>query len=205
MGDSVAAMWIRVVPPQESEGRLGRIYESIRTPDGHIDNVLQIHSLRPRTLEGHLALYKAVLHNPDISLSPRERELVGVYVSALNNCDYCVVHHRAGLARILSDEALAEELTAASIDEAERDPRTDRERAMCGYARRLTLTPAEVDESDIVALREAGLDDGEILDLNQVVSYFAYVNRSVLGLGVPIDEGPLGLSPDDTSESYRHR
>jgi uncharacterized protein YciW len=53
-------------------------------------------------------------------------------------------------------------------------------------------------------LREAGLDDGEILDLNQIVSYFAYVNRSVLGLGVPIDDGPLGLSPDDTSDSYRH-
>ena len=57
-------MWIRVIPPQESDGRLGRIYESIRTADGHIDNVLQIHSLRPRTLEGHLALYKAVLHTP---------------------------------------------------------------------------------------------------------------------------------------------
>lgn len=70
-------MWINVTPPQEAEGRLGRIYESIRTPDGHIDNVLQIHSLRPRTLEGHLALYKAVLHNPDIALSPRERELIG--------------------------------------------------------------------------------------------------------------------------------
>jgi uncharacterized peroxidase-related enzyme len=99
------------------------------------------------------------------------------------------------LARILSDEGLAEVLTAASMGEGERDPRTDRERAMCVYARRLTLTPAEVDESDIVALREAGLDDGEILDLNQVVSYFAYVNRSVLGLGVPVDEGHSGSAP----------
>jgi len=197
-------MWIHVIPPQEAEGRLERIYESIRTPDGHIDNVLQIHSLRPRTLEGHLALYKGVLHNPDISLSPRERELIGVYVSALNDCDYCVVHHRAGLARILSDQGLAEELTAASMGKGERDPRTHRERAMCAYARRLTLSPAEVDETDIDALRGAGLDDGEILDLNQVVSYFAYVNRSVLGLGVPVDEGLLGLSPDDTTDSYRH-
>jgi alkylhydroperoxidase family enzyme len=75
---------------------------------------------------------------------------------------------------------------------------------MCAYARRLTLTPGEVDQSDVSALREAGLDDGEILDLNQIVSCFAYVNRSVLGLGVPIDDGPLGLSPDGTSDSYRH-
>ena len=56
-----------------------------------------------------------------------------------------------------------------------------------------------------VGLKVSMGNDGEILDLNQVVSYFAYVNRSVVGLGVPIDEGPLGLSPDDTSDSYRHR
>ncbi len=197
-------MWIHVVPPAHAEGRLARIYDQLRTPEGHIDNVLQVHSLRPRTLEGHLALYKAVLHNPDISLSPRERELIGVYVSALNLCGYCVEHHQAGLARILSDEALAAQLVAASVGESDIDPRTDRERAMCGYATKLTKTPGAVEESDIEALRSAGLDDGEILDLNQVVAYFAYVNRSVLGLGVPVDDGPLGLSPDDDTESYRH-
>ncbi|CAN5840073.1 peroxidase-related enzyme [soil metagenome] len=197
-------MWIHVIPPDEADGRLGRLYDQLRTPTGHIDNVLQVHSLRPRTLEGHLALYKGTLHNPDIGLSPRERELVGVYVSALNSCNYCVVHHQAGLARILDDADFAAALVTASMGESDDDPRTAREKAMCAYATKLTRTPAALEEGDVEALRRAGLDDGEILDLNQVVAYFNYVNRSVLGLGVPVDDGPLGLAPDDESESYRH-
>ena len=35
----------------------------------------------------------------------------------------------------------------------------------------------------MLALREAGWDDGEILEINQVCAYFAYANRTVLGLG----------------------
>ena len=41
------------------------------------------------------------------------------------------------------------------------------------------------------ALRTAGLDDRSILDLNQTVSYFAYVNRVADGLGVSVDEYAL--------------
>lgn len=41
------------------------------------------------------------------------------------------------------------------------------------------------------ALRAAGLDDRSILDLNQTVSYFAYVNRVADGLGVTVDEYAL--------------
>ena len=44
---------------------------------------------------------------------------------------------------------------------------------------------------------EAGMDDGMISEVNQVVSYFAYANRTVLGLGVSTDGGVLGLSPGD--------
>jgi uncharacterized protein YciW len=50
----------------------------------------------------------------------------------------------------------------------------------------------------VAALREAGLDDGEILEVNQVVSYFAYANRTVLGLGVDTTGDALGLSPGNS-------
>ncbi len=40
---------------------------------------------------------------------------------------------------------------------------------------------------DVDRLRTAGLDDGEILDANQVTAYFAYVNRLVDGLGVELE------------------
>src|SRR6266498_924995 len=60
--------------------------------------------------------------------------------------------------------------------------------ALCSYARKLTRTPAAVSEADVAALRRAGLDDRAIVDANQVVAYFNYVNRVVEGLGVELEE-----------------
>ena len=38
------------------------------------------------------------------------------------------------------------------------------------------------------SLRQVGLDDGGILDVNLVCAYFAFVNRIADGLGVPLEE-----------------
>ena len=48
--------------------------------------------------------------------------------------------------------------------------------ALLWYADKLTRNPAAIVEADVHALRAAGLDDGEILETNQVISYFAYAN-----------------------------
>lgn len=58
---------------------------------------------------------------------------------------------------------------------------------MLQYAEKLTLTPAQMAEEDVQALRAAGFDDRDILDINQIVGYFAYVNRLADGLGVPLE------------------
>ena len=68
------------------------------------------------------------------------------------------------------------------------------------YAERLTREPAAVEKSDISRLRDAGLDDGEILEVNQVVSYFAYANRTVQGLGGSAEGELLGLSPAESED-----
>ena len=67
------------------------------------------------------------------------------------------------------------------------------------YAKRLTLTASELLADDIEQLRTAGFDDGEILEINQVTAYFAYANRTVLGLGISTDGDIIGLSPGDSS------
>ena len=59
---------------------------------------------------------------------------------------------------------------------------------MLDYADKLTRTPGSMREADVIALRDHGLVDRDILDVNQVVAYFAYVNRVADGLGVTIDE-----------------
>ena len=70
-----------------------------------------------------------------------------------------------------------------------------KELAAVNYAKLLTCTPSKITEDNIKNLRSSGFDDGEILEINQVVSYFNYANRVVLGLGVTTDGDILGLSP----------
>ena len=74
------------------------------------------------------------------------------------------------------------------------------------YAQKLTEAPAGIVEDDITALRNAGWDDGEILEINQVCAYFSYANRTVLGLGCSTDGDVLGLSPNNSenSEDWGH-
>ena len=60
---------------------------------------------------------------------------------------------------------------------------------MLAYAEKLTETPREITAADIENLREAGLADRDIHDLNQVVAYFNYVNRVADGLGIELESG----------------
>lgn len=196
--------WIKIINVNDATGRLRKLYDQIKSPDGHIDNILKVHSLRPATLLGHLSLYKAAIHSKPNALSPRERELVGVCVSLLNKCEYCVKHHTAGLARHIGNEALAQKLVTASVSESDDDVLTRREKALCLYARKLTQTPGAIIEQDVKNLSKAGFDDGAVLDVNQIVAYFAYANRTVLGLGVTTDGEPLGQHPDEEREDFQH-
>ena len=58
----------------------------------------------------------------------------------------------------------------------------------------------------LLSRHEAGWDDGEILEINQVASYFNYANRTALGLGVTTEGDVLGLSPIDAEdpEDWHH-
>lgn len=95
-------------------------------------------------------------------------------------------HHAAGLARLTSDR---EDTFVGDLIDDYRDAKLSaRERALLDYADKLTRTPGEMQENDLVPLREAGLSDEGILDANLTVAYFAYVNRIADGLGVALDE-----------------
>ena len=196
--------YIEVIHPDEAEGRLKRIYERVTGPGGQVDNVLQIHSLRPHTLEGHMALYKAVLHHPRNVLPKWFLEAIGVLVSLLNDCSYCARHHAAGMKRLMAGEPGKYE---ACLEQLHRDhpgePFTAAELAALEYARKLTMAPGFVVEADLGPMREAGYNDGEIFEVNQVAAYFAYANRTVTGLGVHTEGEKLGLFPPD-GEDWRH-
>ena len=97
------------------------------------------------------------------------------------------MHHARGLLRLTKNPVL---VAALQLDYRSADI-SARQRAMLDYADKLTRDPGAVDAADMLPLRAAGLDDRSILDLNQAVSYFAYVNRVADGLGVTVDEYAL--------------
>jgi uncharacterized peroxidase-related enzyme len=178
--------WIKTIDYEDSSGTLRVLYDRIKGPQDDI---------------------KYVLHHPRNELPKSYLETIGVYVSMLNRCQYCVEHHFAGLTRLLSDDDRAAEIRQALEDGNPAAAFSGRELAGLQYAERLTVAACELTESDIDALRAAGFDDGEILEINQVTAYFAYANRTVLGLGINTDGDIIGLSPGDSDDpdNWSHR
>lgn len=190
--------WIRLLTHAESEGHLRTLYDRVKGPGGAIDNVMRAHSLRPHTMEGHSALYKAVLHHIGNTMPVWFLECLGIYTSMANRCDYSVAHHFAGLSRLLQDDRRAAAIFRAFAAARPEDVFDGKQLALLRYVRKLTLEPQQMVEADILALREAGADDGEILEANQVCAYFNYSNRLLNGLGVTTQGDVLGTSPPNS-------
>jgi uncharacterized peroxidase-related enzyme len=169
---------------EEATGELKEMYDQLTDPKtNQVDNILKIHGQHPATLSAHVLLYKTVMYGKSKIRRP-EREMIAVVVSSLNECHYWLTHHRAGLLRLIKNEVfvnqLAEDWKKAELNE--------KQFTMILYAEKLTMTPGKVNENDIRALKLVGFTERDILDINQITSYFAYVNRIAEGLGVPLED-----------------
>lgn len=94
-----------------------------------------------------------------------------------------MTHHRRGLRQLLKNDDL---LAAVEADWRTADL-SDKRSAMLVYAVKLTLTPGAMVKDDVESLRAVGFSDRDILDIVEVTSYYAYVNRIADGLGVPTE------------------
>lgn len=91
-----------------------------------------------------------------------------------------MVHHRRGLRRLINDD----ELVAAVEQDWTTAPLSPKRAAMLTFAVKLTKTPGAMEDADVDALRSAGFSDRDILDIVEVVGYYAYANRIADGLGI---------------------
>jgi len=175
--------WIREHGEDTEDAVVGPLFERLRAERGRVSNILKVHSLRPAALEHHLDLYMGLLFGPG-GLSRKQREMIAVVVSRANQCEYCVSHHREALARYERDaatlDALCSDYRQASLDAATR--------RLLDYAHALTSSPADVTEDQLGELRKSGFSDEDILLANLIISYFNFVNRIALGLGVEHSE-----------------
>ena len=198
--------WIKIIPFDEATGKLKQLYKRVTGPNNNVDNIMAVHSLRPHSMEGHMHIYKYVLHHNGNTFPKWYLEAIGVYVSMLNQCSYCVDHHYQGMRRLVNDEKRSTAIRYAFEARKPEMAFEGKELALMQYAEQLTLSPSLLQESDMQVLRDAGADDGEILEVNQVAAYFCYANRTVLGLGVSTEGDIVGLSPNenDDPDNWNH-
>ena len=94
-------------------------------------------------------------------------------------------------------EALKEAVLSGEIYSA---PLDKKQKVGMLYAKKLTLNPSAVKETDIIEKRQEGFDVGAILEINQVCAFFCYSNRTVLGLRCKLDGDIIGLSPNNSDD-----
>ncbi len=172
--------WIDTVSWSDADGRLREAYDWQAAALGEPAEFTMLGSLYPPIVEERLRLYRAVEHCPS-QLSAIERQSAALVTSRLNGTDHCA----SGLRLKLESLGLA----TAVLDAIDADPGSvntgeGRFDAICAYAAKLSQSPAAVVEDDLDSLREHGLSDLDILDLNNMVAYYAYINRVVMGLGL---------------------
>ena len=188
--------WIEMLPVGDATGILKEAFEDAKTPSGTVDNVMRIHSLRPHTMLGHLALYRSVLHNSENILPLWFLESVGVYTSILNKCEYSFTHHCLNMRRLLEDEKRADLIENALRSQTPEDAFSGKELALLRYTLKLTKNPGEIEFEDVKAAKLKGASEGEILEVNQVCAYFCYSNRTINGLGVSLEGDTVGYYQD---------
>ena len=145
---------------------------------GFVPNVLRVFALRPKHLLGWWAYYDELLRG-ESGLTKAQREMIAVVVSVANRCHYCIVSHTAALRKLTKDPDVVDRL-ATGYKYADLDPR---DRAMLDFAVKLTEASDRCSDQDVEALRDAGWNDEEIMDIAQVAAMFNFTNRLASGLG----------------------
>jgi uncharacterized peroxidase-related enzyme len=184
--------WIKMIEDHDADPELLEILKLARTPHGTVDNVMRVQSLRPNTMRGHVMLYRAALHDDANTLPMWLQEVIGSYVSLLNECEYSYSNHWSNAKHLMGDDIMADRAEGALKNRMPEEVFEGSVLALLQYAEKLTISPAKMCPDDVSRLRKAGIDDGEILEVNQIVGYFNYVNRCLNGLGVTTDGDIVG-------------
>ena len=177
---------LRVPDESEADESIRPILEQNKRQNGYLENWIISLALNPGTLSRSVAYFASLFDPGKGKLSPAERELIAVVVSAENGCAYCETHHTKGLARELKDPIRARRVALGHDHVPDLNPR---EQAFADLALKITRDPKTVTDEDIAGLRQLGLDDSEILEVIETASFFNYTNRVAISINnIPEDK-----------------
>lgn len=176
--------FIKIIEPEEASGRLKEIYNDLKKKRGKLAQVHKIQSLNPETITAHMDMYMSIMFSQS-PLSRAQREMMAVVVSAANDCEYCQQHHGQALNHYWKDRDRVEQLR----HDYKKVALNNVDARLCQLAQLLTKHPESInEEKHLQPLKNTGFSDRAILDAVLVISYFNFVNRMVMGLGVETNE-----------------
>jgi uncharacterized peroxidase-related enzyme len=187
--------WIETVGESDARGETARIYQALKREDGTVHNLYKAFSGYPQATVSADRLYKDVMHTADAPLPLWLAELISIQVAHLAQCTYAFTHHGANFLHLYAEaghddgDAIVAALKAGDKDGPPFDAKL---RAILNFGEKLALKPQAMRESDIVALRDAGLDDGEISQVVQVAANFAYWVRVINAFGIQLGDERVG-------------
>jgi uncharacterized peroxidase-related enzyme len=159
------------VDPAVATGRTKELLDAVKQKFGMVPNITRLMANSPQVLEGYLGFSRALAGG---RLDPQSRERIAIAVASANGCDYCLSAHTAGGRMVgLSQD----ELTAAQQGQSS----GEKETVALRFATKIVRERGWVADEDVNALRQAGFDDGEIVEiiattvLNIFTNYFNHV------------------------------
>ena len=171
--------WLPVADEASLDDDVRALFQKAREKLGFVPNVFRAYAFRPEHFRKWRAHFTEVTVG-ESELTPTEREMISVVVSAENHCLYCLTAHGAGLRQLLGDQVLGDRITLdyrrAGLDE--------RTTAMLDYAVKLTRSPVECSEADIERLRAVGLSDEAIFDIAETAAMYNFTNRLASATGM---------------------
>lgn len=126
-------------------------------------------------------LFNAIMYDKG-GLGRAGRELGALAASMVNHCIYCAAVHAMRHAQIEN----ATEVTDNLFRDGAQAQLSPRDRAIFDFAAALSECPSRADAAQMKALRDAGLDDAEVLDLILSAALFGWANRLMHVLGDPV-------------------
>ncbi len=149
--------------PQASQPML----EAVKKQLGSVPNLFRTVATSPAALEGYLGLSAALAKG---RLPAPTRERIALAVAEINACGYCLAAHSylgRNLAKLDEAEILANRRGASN------DPKAD---AAVRFAASIVRQRGHVDDDAVRAVRLAGYDDAQIIEIVMHVALNTWTN-----------------------------
>lgn len=141
--------------------------EAVKKQLGSVPNLFRLVANSPAALEGYLAMSGALAKG---SLPAPTRERIALAVAQINGCNYCLSAHSylGKHGARLSDAEIAANRHGGSLD-----PKAD---AAVRFAAKVVRERGQVSDADVQAVRMAGYDDAQIVEIVQHVALNTWTN-----------------------------